>query len=99
MGMRSFLERRSCSEAGADVAAALDGAGNLREVHDAEIEFRVALGVVGEGASDGLGAGHAEIVEDVAAGGVGEIGVDDAAGEVGAVIGGAVEMIFVGPRC
>ena len=52
--------------AGANIAAALDGSGNLGEVHDAEIEFRVALGVVGEGAGDGFGAGHAlEIVEDV----------------------------------
>jgi len=91
-----FFRAEKLLGAGANVAAALDGARNLREVHDAKMELGMALGVVGEGAGDGLGTGHAEVVKDVAAGGVGEIGVDDAAGEVGAVVGGAVEMVVVG---
>ena len=95
-GNEEFLGTEELLSTFADFTAALDGAGNLRKMHDAKIELGMALRVMGEGVGHGLGTGHAEIVEDVAAGGVGKIGVDDAPGEVGAVVGGAVEMVFVG---
>jgi hypothetical protein len=78
--------------------AALDSAGQLRKVKDAEMRFRVALGVVIEGASNGFRSDQAKVVQIVGSGGVRIIAIHDAASECGAILRDTIEVILVGLR-
>src|SRR5580693_8342129 len=82
----------------AALGAAFDGARQLRKMQNAQMGFPMAVPVVSEGTCDGFRSDEAEVVEIVGPGGMGKIGVDDAAGKLRAISRDAVKVILVGKR-
>ena len=82
----------------AALCAALDGSGQLREMQNAKMSFRMVLAKVGEGTGNGFRSDQAEVVQVVGSGGVRVIGIDDAAGERGAILRDAVKVVLIGER-
>src|ERR1700677_2204337 len=76
--------------------AALDRSRQLREMKDVILGFGPIMRVVSKRARHRLGAGHPEIIDDVAMSGVGKVGVDQVPGEVCAIARGSIEVIDVG---
>ena len=84
--------------AAAAFVAALDGAGNLGEMQDAQIQFRMVRSVARQRMRHRFRRGHQEIVDVVRADRVRVVKIHDPAREVGAVAEHAIEMIYVGLR-
>ena len=80
----------------AALGAALDRSRQLREMKHVILGLRPRVSVTREGARHGLGAGHPEIVHDVAMSRMGEVRVNQISREVGAVARGSIEVIYVG---